>query len=102
MPNDSNESLEERLTRLERELEHQKTGLAALGVKPWSRCDIFYLRSNPGTLFNCGELVCFNCIQQWWLDRSPNLSRVPHTPVLRVGSWGALSSSPSSSYPFRN
>jgi len=74
MPNDSNESLEERLTRIERELEHQKTGLAALGVKPCSRCDIFYLRSNPGALFNCGELVCFNCIQQWWLDRSPNLS----------------------------
>ncbi|HXR34030.1 MAG TPA: hypothetical protein VN830_10000 [Verrucomicrobiae bacterium] len=74
MVEDSKESLEERLTRIERELEHQKTGLAALGVKPCSRCDIFYLRSNPGALFNCGELVCFKCIQQWWLDRSPNLS----------------------------
>jgi hypothetical protein len=81
MPNDSKESLEERLTRIERELEHQKTGLALLGVKPCSRCDIFYQRSNPGTLFNCGELVCFKCIQQWWLDRSPELSPNDRTKI---------------------
>jgi len=81
MPNDSKESLEERLTRIERELEHQKTGLALLGVKPCSRCDIFYQRSNPGTLFNCGELVCFKCIQQWWIDRSPELSPNDRTKI---------------------
>ena len=74
MSNDSTESVEERLARIERELERQKTGLGLLGVKPCSRCGIFYQRSNPGTLFDCGELVCFKCIQQWWLDRSPNLS----------------------------
>lgn len=74
MSNDSTESVEERLARIERELEHQKTGLGALGVKPCCRCGIYYLRSNPGALFNGGELVCFKCIQQWWLDRSPKLS----------------------------
>jgi hypothetical protein len=75
MSNDSTESLEERLARIERELELQKTGLAALGVKPCSRCGIYYQRSNPGALLHCGsELVCFQCIQQWWLERSPKLS----------------------------
>jgi len=74
MADDSKESLEERLSRIERELELQKTGLAALGVKPCCRCGIYYLRSNPGALFNCGELVCFKCIQPWWVDRSPKLS----------------------------
>ena len=73
MSNDSEGNLEERLTRIERELERHKTGLGLLGVEPCGRCDIFYQRSHPGTLFSCGELVCFNCIQHWWLDRSPKL-----------------------------
>lgn len=73
MSNDSEGNLDERLTRIERELERQKTGLGLLGVKPCSRCAI-YQRSDHGALFSCGELVCFNCIQQWWLDRCPKLS----------------------------
>ncbi len=74
MSNDSSESLEERLARIERKLEHQKTALGLLGVKACSRCGIFYQRSNPGALFHFGDFVCFNCIQQWWLERSPNFS----------------------------
>lgn len=74
MSNDSTESVEERLTRIERELERQKTGFAVLGAKPCCRCGNYYLRSNPGALFSRGETVCFKCIQEWWLDRSPKLS----------------------------
>lgn len=71
MPNESERSLEERLTRIERELERQKTGLGLLGIKPCSRCGIFYLQR---ALFSYGELVCFNCIQQWWLDHCPQFN----------------------------
>jgi hypothetical protein len=81
MSNDSTESLEERLSRIERELERQKTGMALLGVKPCSRCCVYYQRSNPGALFGSGELVCFHCIQPWWLDHSPNLSPSERTKI---------------------
>jgi hypothetical protein len=66
--------LKERLASLERELEHLKAGLGLLGVKPCCWCGKFYRRSDPGKLCDCGELVCFDCIPQWWLHRSPELS----------------------------
>ena len=66
--------LEERLASLERGLEHLKAGLGLLSVKPCSWCGIFYRRSDPGALFDCGELVCFDCVPRWWLHRSPELS----------------------------
>jgi len=66
--------LDERLANLERGLEHLKAGLGLLGVKSCSWCGIFYRRSDPGTLFDFGELVCFDCIPRWWLHRSPELS----------------------------
>jgi hypothetical protein len=34
--------------------EHLKGGLGLLGVKSCSRCGIFYRRSDPGALFDCG------------------------------------------------
>jgi len=74
MSNDSQGSVDERLSRIERELERQRAGLGLLGVRPCSQCGIFYQRSSPGALFSCGELVCFNCIQQWWLDHCPKLN----------------------------
>jgi len=67
-------SLDERLTSVERGLEHLKTGLGLLGVKPCNWCGIFYKSSDPSALFHGTELVCYNCISQWWLQRSPKLS----------------------------
>ncbi|HYW45298.1 MAG TPA: hypothetical protein VE959_20720 [Bryobacteraceae bacterium] len=64
----------ERLASLERALEQMKAGLGLLGVKPCSRCGIFYRRSDPGALFDGGEPVCFDCVPQWWSQRSPQLS----------------------------
>jgi len=58
---------------LERSLERLKGGLGLLGVKPCSSCGVFYRSSDPAALFHCGELVCFNCIPQWWLQRSTEL-----------------------------
>jgi len=74
MSNDLEGNLDERLSRIEHELERQRAGLGLLGVRPCSQCGIFYQRATPGALFSCGELVCFNCIQQWWLDHCPKLN----------------------------
>jgi hypothetical protein len=71
---DAGKDLDERLARLERGLEHLKAGLGLLGVKPCSWCGIYYRRSDPGALFDCGELICFDCVTTWWSHRSPELS----------------------------
>lgn len=66
--------MDERLASIERGLEHLKAGLGVLGITPCSWCGIYYRRSDPGALFHCREFVCYNCVPQWWLDRSPELS----------------------------
>jgi len=66
--------LDERLASLERSLEHLRAGLGLLGVKPCSSCGIFYRSSDPGALFDCGQLVCYDCVPRWWLHRCPELS----------------------------
>lgn len=75
MSEDSQKSVDERLASLERSLKRLQDGLGLLGVKPCSWCGIFYRRSGPGALFECGQgLICFNCIAQWWSHRCPELS----------------------------
>ena len=74
MSGDPGNSLDERLASLERELKHLKAGLGLLGVRPCSWCGVFYRRTDAGTLCDCGELVCYGCIPQWWQHRSPELS----------------------------
>ena len=74
LPPQPQKSPDERLSSLERELDHLKAGLGLLGVKPCSCCANYYRSSDPGALFHGGELVCYNCIPQWWLQRSPKLS----------------------------
>jgi hypothetical protein len=74
VPDDLEKGLDERLASLERSLAHLKTGLGLLGVKPCSWCGTFYRRSDPAALFDCGELVCYDCIPRWWLQRSQELS----------------------------
>jgi len=67
-------SPDERLASLERGLDHLKAGLGLLGAKPCNWCGVFYRSSDPAALFHGGELVCYNCFPQWWLQRSPKLS----------------------------
>jgi hypothetical protein len=74
LSDDPEKGRDERLARLERGLEHLKAGLGLLGVKPCSSCGIYYRRSDEGTLFNGGELVCYDCVPRWWLHRCPELS----------------------------
>jgi hypothetical protein len=74
LSDDQEKRLDERLGGIERDLERLKGGLGLLGVKPCSWCGAFYRRSEPGSLLDCGDLVCFDCIPQWWSQKSPQLS----------------------------
>ena len=74
MPDDPERILDEKLASLEHAIEHLKAGLGLLGVKPCSWYGNFYRCSDPGALFDSGELVCYECLSPWWLHRSPELS----------------------------
>jgi hypothetical protein len=65
---------DERLASLERGLENLKAAVGLLGITPCSWCNIYYRRSDPGALFHYREFVCYDCVPQWWLNRSPELS----------------------------
>lgn len=48
------------------EIERMKEALALLGVNPCSRCKKFFRRSEPGALFDAGQLICYACVREWW------------------------------------
>lgn len=83
MPEETNKPADEALSRLERELANVKQGLALLGVQACVRCVKFFRISDPGSLFDAGQMVCFNCIPQWWPERSPELSVADRETVER-------------------
>jgi len=61
------------LARQQLELDRMKDALALLGVNACSWCKKFVRRSDPGALFDAGELVCYGCIREWWPERSAQL-----------------------------
>jgi hypothetical protein len=73
LPDGREKGRDDRLANLELGLERLKAGLGLVGVKPCSWCGVYYGRSDPGALLDCGELVCYDCVPQWWLHRSPGL-----------------------------
>src|SRR5689334_4434969 len=74
MSESSERRIHEILRRIERDVENLREGMGLLGVKPCSWCKRFFRLSEPGTLFDCGELVCYDCIREWWPHRSAELS----------------------------
>lgn len=73
MPTDP-QDLEARFSRIVEELNHIKAGLRLLGVKQCRSCGKYFLSQDRTALFEAGEPVCHNCIQDWWEKRSPELS----------------------------
>jgi hypothetical protein len=65
---------DEILARIECDLDHLRDGLALVGVKPCCWCRKFFRYSNNGALFDCGELVCYGCVPEWWQRRRTELS----------------------------
>jgi hypothetical protein len=74
MPDNSDPHLDETLGQHQVELDRLKEAFSLLGVNPCSQCKKFFRRSDPGTLFDAGELVCYGCIHDWWARRSLELS----------------------------
>jgi len=66
-------SVFESLSRVERDLNDVLGALALLGVKRCSQCRQFFRSADPGGLFECGEVVCYNCIPTWWPSQSVRL-----------------------------
>jgi len=56
------------------EIERLKNALGLLGVYACSWCKKFVRRSEPGALFDAGELVCYGCIAEWWAQRCTEFS----------------------------
>jgi len=63
-------SLFETLSRVERDLNDLVDGLALLGVKRCSQCRQFFRCADPGAIFECDQIVCYNCIPDWWSSLS--------------------------------
>lgn len=63
----------ETLTRLKLDVEAVISALALLGVKRCSQCRQFFQCSDPGALFDAGQLVCFGCIPEWWSSVSAGI-----------------------------
>jgi hypothetical protein len=61
------------LERHESDLSRLKDAFALLGVSDCSWCRKFFRRSDAGSLFDAGELVCYGCIHEWWPQRSAQL-----------------------------
>jgi hypothetical protein len=74
MSEPSEPSADDVLSRHELDLGRLKDALALLGVCACSRCKKFFRRSDPGSLFDAGELVCYGCIREWWPQRCAQLS----------------------------
>jgi hypothetical protein len=70
-PNDLTEnSLFESVSRVEHDLQDLIGALALVGVKRCSQCRQFFRSAEPGALFDCGQIVCYKCIPDWWSSYS--------------------------------
>jgi hypothetical protein len=74
VPDDLAESsLFESVSRVEHDLKDLIGALALLGVKRCSQCRQFFRSAEPGALFDCGQVVCYKCIPDWWSSFSRHL-----------------------------
>jgi hypothetical protein len=74
MANEPDQPTTDALARIERELELLRQGLSLLDIKPCSQCRHFR-RTEPGAMFDSGgAFVCFGCVPEWWMQRSPELN----------------------------
>jgi hypothetical protein len=74
MPDESEKDLREVVSRIEGELVHLKEALRMLGVQPCHWCRRYFRRADHGALIDCGDLVCYGCINEWWPHRCEELS----------------------------
>ncbi len=73
MSETSDQPAGEALPRIERELAELTNALALLGLRQCTRCRKYVRAAEPGALFDAGELVCYKCVLDWWMNKSPQL-----------------------------
>jgi hypothetical protein len=67
-------NLENVLAQQALEIARLKDAFGLLGVSDCSWCRKFLRRTDPGALFDAGELICYGCIPEWWPQRCAQLS----------------------------
>jgi hypothetical protein len=77
----------ETLARFGQDLDDLIGALALLGVRRCSQCKQFFRSADPGALFDCGQLICYGCVPDWWHSLS-----APNTVVDRARIEGKLAS----------
>jgi len=86
--NPANDSPFHDVERMEQDVRDIIDALALLGVKRCIRCRKFFQMSEPGNLFDFGQLVCFGCIPDWWSSYSKQLNSTNREEVERkLSSW---------------
>lgn len=65
-------STAEELAQLQKDVNSVLAALALLGVKRCSQCKQF-LKCEPGSFFECGDLICYSCVPGWWTGASARL-----------------------------
>jgi hypothetical protein len=81
-------SLFETLSRVEHDLNDLIGALALLGVQRCSQCRQFFRCADPGVLFDCGQLVCYKCIPDWWSSLSTRLAVADRERIeAKLASW---------------
>jgi hypothetical protein len=85
---DAGQACSEDFAQLAEELALVSDGLLLLRLRRCSQCRKFYRSSDRGALFDGGELVCRNCIEQWWASRFAEL-KVPDREAMerRLANW---------------
>jgi len=63
----------ETLEQLEHDLNDLVDAFALLGIKRCTQCRKFFRSTEPGALFDSGELICFSCVPKWWRSLSETL-----------------------------
>jgi hypothetical protein len=71
---ESNARVEGTLAHYQLEIDRLKNALTLLGVNACSWCKKFFRSTDPGALFDAGELICYGCILDWWAQKSAQLS----------------------------
>jgi len=61
------------LPRILEELDRLKEGLRLLGLSQCGSCGKYFQLSEGKPLFDAGQPVCYNCVGEWWRERSPAL-----------------------------
>ena len=74
MPEKPDPTIDDILARQQVDLDRLKDAFGLLGIAACSCCQKFLRRTDPGSLFDAGELICYGCIHEWWPQRCAQLS----------------------------